>query len=109
MSWCSASSTSADDLAQVPQVHAGGECCRTNQVREHHRDLATLSGVLCRPVDGWKGAGWRRFRVSTQGSDGVEHLTAVADNNDAKVLQVLRTVSSVALPRNAGSKKSWWQ
>ena len=32
-----------NDLAQVLRVHAGGERRRTDQVREHHRDLAALS------------------------------------------------------------------
>ena len=31
-----------NDLAQVLRVHAGGECRRADQVREHHRDLAAL-------------------------------------------------------------------
>ena len=35
-----------NDLAQVLRVHARGECCRTDEVREHHRDLAALGGVL---------------------------------------------------------------
>ena len=39
-----------NDLAQVFRVHARRECRRTDQVREHHRDLAALGGVL-RGVD----------------------------------------------------------
>ena len=35
-----------NDLAQVLRVHAGGECRRADEVREHHRDLAALGGVL---------------------------------------------------------------
>jgi Cupin superfamily (DUF985) len=31
-----------NDLAQVLWVHAGGERCRTHEVREHDRDLAAL-------------------------------------------------------------------
>ena len=34
-----------NDLAQVLRVHARRECCRTDEVREHHGDLAALSGV----------------------------------------------------------------
>src|SRR5262249_36384435 len=34
-----------NDLSQVLRVHAGGERGRTDQVREHHRDLATLGFV----------------------------------------------------------------
>jgi hypothetical protein len=33
-------------LAQVLWVHTGGECRRTDKVREHHSDLAALGGVL---------------------------------------------------------------
>ena len=35
-----------NDLAQVLRVHARRECRRTDEVREHHRDLAALGGVL---------------------------------------------------------------
>ena len=35
-----------NDLAQVLRVHARRECRRTDQVREHHRDLAALGGVF---------------------------------------------------------------
>ena len=35
-----------NDLAQVLRVHTGGECRRTDKVREHHGDLAALGGVL---------------------------------------------------------------
>ena len=38
-----------NDLAQVLRVHARGECRRTDQVREHHRDLAALG------VGAWSG------------------------------------------------------
>ena len=81
-----------NDLAQILRVDAGGECRRTDQVREHHRDLAALGGVFRGRVDCRKSVGWRRFRacISAQGSDSVEQLTAVPDNADAEVLQVLR-------------------
>ena len=35
-----------NDLAQVLRVHARGERRRTDEVREHHCDLAALGGVL---------------------------------------------------------------
>ena len=35
-----------NDLAQVLGVHTRRECRRTDEVREHHRDLAALGGVL---------------------------------------------------------------
>jgi hypothetical protein len=35
-----------NDLAQVLRVHSGRQRRRTDQVREHHRDLAALGGVL---------------------------------------------------------------
>ena len=81
-----------NDLSQVLRVHAGGKRRRTDQVREHHRDLAALGGVLGGYVGCRKGIGrWCfRARVSAQGGDGVEQLAAVPDNSYAKVLQVLR-------------------
>jgi hypothetical protein len=36
-----------NDLAQVLRVHAGGKRGRTDQVREHHRDLAAFGFVPC--------------------------------------------------------------
>ena len=36
-----------NDLAQVLRVHAGGQCRRADQVREHHRDLASLCLSRC--------------------------------------------------------------
>ena len=37
-----------NDLAEVFRVHAGREGRRADKVREHHRDLAALGGVLWR-------------------------------------------------------------
>ena len=34
-----------NDLAQVLRVHTRRERCRTDEVREHHRDMAALGGV----------------------------------------------------------------
>ena len=34
-----------NDFAQILGVHAGGHCSRTDEVREHHRDLAALGFV----------------------------------------------------------------
>ena len=43
------------------------------------------ASVFSRPVDCRKSVGWRRFRarVSAQGSNGVEQLTAMPENADA--------------------------
>src|SRR5271167_1849362 len=35
-----------NDLAQVLRVHAGRECRRADEVREHHRDLTAFSSVV---------------------------------------------------------------
>ena len=37
---------SRNDLAQVLRIHARRKCCRTDEVGEHHGDLAALGGVL---------------------------------------------------------------
>src|SRR5262249_39578071 len=36
---------SCNDLPQGLGVHAGRECSRPDEVREHHRDLTTLGGI----------------------------------------------------------------
>src|SRR6266567_7721476 len=65
---------------------------RQVKVREHHRDLSALGGVLGGYVGCRKGIGRRCFRarVSAQGGDGVEQLAAMPDNTYAKILEVLR-------------------
>jgi hypothetical protein len=76
-----------DDLAQVLWVHAGGERRRTDKVAEHDGDLAALGvSVDCRNSVAWRDF---RARVSAQGGDGVEQLTAVSNNAYAEILQVL--------------------
>jgi len=54
--------------------------------------LAALGVVVGGPVEYRNRLGWRRFPVgvSAQGSDGVEQRAALANNDDAKVFQVLR-------------------
>ena len=42
---CDALLIGGNDLAEVFRVHASGECRRTDQVREHHRDLTALGGM----------------------------------------------------------------
>ena len=71
-----------NDLAQILRVHASGERRRTDEVREHHRDLAALGAVfwMCawstrcgRCVSG----GRLTARVVTQSSDGIQQLAPV--------------------------------
>ena len=75
-----------NDLAQVLRVHAGGERRRTDQVREHHRDLATLSRILAlRLVNRrlrrcWNGSGKLRNRC--------QHLSPMPER-DAELFEVL--------------------
>ena len=61
-----------DDLAQVLRIHASGQCRRTDQVEEHHCDLAALGGVL----------GIRRR------ADGRQYFSSMPEW-DADVLEVL--------------------
>jgi hypothetical protein len=81
-----------DDLSQVLRVHVGGECCRTDQVGKHHRNLAALGGIDVSPVR-WRKI-IRRRRLggcnTAQGGDSVQQLATVSDNFDAEILQVLR-------------------
>src|SRR5262249_20086328 len=69
-----------DDLAQVLRVHADGERRRTDQIREHHRDLAALGGVV----------GFRlRYGDGYQGRDRLQQLLAMAERRDADVLEIV--------------------
>ena len=63
-----------DDLAQVLRIHASGQCRRTDQVEEHHCDLAALGGFL--------GADCRRR------ADGRQYFSSMPEW-DADVLEVL--------------------
>src|SRR6266536_1213138 len=83
-------------LAQVLWVHTGGECRRTDKVREHHSDLAALGGVLAGFVGFQSSVRQRRWcaRFSAQGGDGVEQLTAMSDKSDT--VKLGRTMSSIS-------------
>jgi hypothetical protein len=74
-----------NNLSQVLRVHAGGECRRTDQVREHHRDLTALRFVP-RPQ-------LRRSRELGCGGDSSgqlgnrpEQSPAISKKHDAKLL-----------------------
>src|SRR4029079_448360 len=69
-----------------------GERRRTDKVREHHRNLAALGGVLGGFVGFESSVGQLRWftRLSAQGGDGVEQLAAMPDKSNTKILQVLR-------------------
>jgi hypothetical protein len=74
----------ADDLAQIFGIEARGEFGRADQIAEHHRELSAFSIAGSRRGDGGcRRAGVPRVhrcrRAGTQGSDGVEELTAMAD------------------------------
>ena len=58
--------------AITTMFHAGGEHSRTDQVREHHRDLAAFSGVLALRFRAGGGCG-RCCRHAGQLGDGGEH------------------------------------
>src|ERR1700741_1194558 len=75
-----------DHLAEVFRGHAGRQCCRTDEVREHHGDLAALGSVLCNIVAFQRGCGnWRWCaRLNSQSCDGIEQLTAMPDKDDTK-------------------------
>jgi hypothetical protein len=76
-----------DDLAQILRVHAGGECCRTDKVTEHDRDLAALGGVLSLRL-----LSYGRFRGCRGNTgkprNGREHLPPMPEQN-ADVFEVL--------------------
>src|SRR6516165_10759491 len=76
-----------DELSQVFRIHSGGECSPTNEVREHHRDLATLGMVLASYALGYRCINTRRLcaRIGAQRGDGVEKLEAMPKCRDAKL------------------------
>jgi hypothetical protein len=76
-----------NNSAQVLRVHAGGERCRADEVREHHCDLAAVSCVLGpRLGDGGRPSIDRR--ISCEFPDGAQHLQPMPERN-AEVLEVL--------------------
>ena len=80
-----------NDFTEVFRIHARRERRGTDQVREHHRDLAALGGVL-RAVSRRRGSFGRRCfrRLGAQQRNGIEKLPAVPDSADAEVLEILR-------------------
>jgi hypothetical protein len=81
-----------NEFPQVLGVHARGKRRRADQVREHHCDMPALGGIIFGSVGFRKKRRWRCFcaRGNAQKGDGVEQLTPMPDNTDAKVLQILR-------------------
>src|SRR4029079_15104272 len=76
---------------EVLRVHPGGERSRTDQVREHHGDLAALGGVLRGLKERCGTFRWRGIRVSatTQRRDGVEDYAARTNGANTDFLQIL--------------------
>jgi hypothetical protein len=60
-------------------------------IADHHGEVTALGSVFGGPVDRRKSVGKRYLRVciSAQGSDGVKKLSAMPDQNDAQILQVV--------------------
>ena len=75
---------SGNDLAQVFRVHACRECCRTDEVREHHGDLPALGGVL----RGLRLHMGRRRRRRCAFGDGFQEPHSMAERGDAELLQI---------------------
>ena len=86
-----ASVISTDHSAQVLRIEAGRKRRRAHQVANHHSEMTALGSVFEGPIDCRKSVGKRYFRVciSAEGSDGVKKLSAMSDNTDAQILQVV--------------------
>ena len=94
-----------NDLAQVLGVHAGGERRRTDQVREHHRDLAALGGVVRLRFRTARAPAKRTSVAGTSAAIGLQQLLAMAERRDANVLEIVvgqpaSSSPSMSLARN---------
>src|SRR5262245_48713528 len=77
-----------DELSQVLRIHPSGECGRTNEVREHHRDLPALGGVLSLRLC-FDSGGFTCYRDGAgQLTDGREHFAPMPKQH-TDVLEIL--------------------
>ena len=76
---------STDHLAQIFGIQPRRQCCRADQIAEHHRQLPALSDgydlVLSRAL---------RAGLTLQCRDRLEQLAAVAPKHHAEILEILR-------------------
>src|SRR6516225_9380067 len=70
------------------RIHPSGECGRTNEVREHHRDLPALGGVLGLRLCFDPGSFTCYRGGAGQLADGREHFAPMS-KRDAKLFEVL--------------------
>src|SRR4029453_8236532 len=76
------------DLSQVFRIHLSGECCRTNKVREQHRDLPTLGGVCCSRFRRWRSCSGNRgcaFEIGNR----TQELSATSERRNPNLFEVL--------------------
>jgi hypothetical protein len=76
-----------DDVPKILRIKPRRECRRSDEVAEHHRELATLGDILWSWVGHASGSRPRRRNATTSG-DGSQHLATIAEHN-TKVLQIL--------------------
>jgi hypothetical protein len=73
-----------DDVPQILRVEPRRKRRRSNEVAEHHRELAALGDILWSWLGHGSGSERRRSSAATL-SDRSQHLAAIAER-DAKVL-----------------------
>ena len=77
-----------DQLSQVFRIHPSGECGRTNQVREHHRDLPALGSVRRSRCRRWRSRNGGRGCAFELGNR-TQELSAMPERCHANLFEVL--------------------
>src|SRR6185312_6584548 len=76
-----------DDFAKILGIEPRRERGRPHKVTEHDRQLPSFRGASC--ADRFAALGWVRTAFIAQSSDGAEQFTAMADQADTDVPEIV--------------------